>query len=359
MVDDAECVVRKEVARGRTCDGQLEGLDQLVPDLRRARRGEEPPKTRYHVDWIGGGVLVSYDVETYKNWECGDLHQPFDERYKDQYSAWQQQNMKFSTNNDYQYWYIRVYDHTGEYPYAPYEFDDPDTPDYIPPRCYASVGEEPTPSYFVCDCRGASSSDANGTVSDGGDGERGTCGEVVSASNATEMAGLIEACQERVKASGYDEQCGCTPPEEPEEPEKPKFTPNPPQPEPDPPPESSWGDGATTERKSQWWWPGWAGPSGSGPTWSDIIIPPPPQTPDIGIGGPGPNTPPCVINLPDRPLACQPLIRVDCPDNTDKDLRKVDPEVKVPMKDPKLEFGIDEITGLEDATYYNDAETTP
>ena len=339
MNNDRECWVgiderRKEVARGRISEEGLEGLARLTPDWEMERMGEPEPKTRYRVTWIlgGGPRPIEYDLERYDGWRCGDDHQPPNKLPDGQIDP-------DDRTNEYQFWFIRLYDHTGKYPYEPFMFDDPKSPDPTPPRC--RIAEEPPPpvEYTVtCGCGECENEDGSGEYVMG------------VTTNPEEAVRLWAQCQSIVENDeDFRTRCACD--EAPPIIRPPII--RPPRPTPDEPPETAWGAGEHVIWNRP---PGgvpWTFPSPSSPGTSESTdggAVGSPGGPGAGPGGPVFIPPP----IPPRLPICLITVRPKCPPTNWEDLRTIGPDIEVPLKGQIIEVAEENMKGLEDATYYTE-----
>ncbi len=302
MSDDPSCYVVKEIVRGRTCNGILQGLtDRLIPDMRSEKQGESRP-------------------EPYEGWKCGDIYQP---------PCDPEENSGIDdllNRNTYRWWFIRIYDHeVGSW--DPYLFDDPDSPNPIPPRC-VSCPSDPPPKEKIrvtCGC--------------------GNCPDLINmgeTESEVEAERLRQQCLALLLTHPNRDQCGCDPaplpPEPPEEPISPPV---------------SWGGGDSSGRPSFPSWGqeeeevNWLPPSsnwgnggrnyGNGSGWND-------EGGGGGGGGDGSGPPTGTCNVTIRTRTCDLLEGLD--------LRMVDENMQIPTKRQNFNYGSNELVGLTDATYF-------
>jgi len=351
MSENSECWVTEEVARGRTCDKELQGLERLIPDMNSDEvrgRGEfaDPiPTVRLRVDWFLGGVLISYPLDLYDGWKCGDKYQPPNKLADGT-------NDPNDRRNEYQYWFIRIYDHTGKHPYEPFMCDDPNSPNPAPPRCPPSTTPPAPPTIYKLTCPGCGNSP-----------DPIDMGETEDPFVAVDYGNADSPGCEGVGANdpAFRDANDCDP--EPGLPPPIIFPPIPP-PLPSPSSPSGPGGSAPWDRPPTggWSWPGGGGGGSSG--WGGGGGGGGPGGPGGGGGGPpgggGGDTPP---PLP----TCNVSVRVNCERSYRRDYRRICVEntndnpynlptcedLRVPYKKYEIDF-IDttEVRALEDATYY-------
>jgi hypothetical protein len=345
---------------GRTCNGVLEGLDRLIPDMSREIAGEPVPTSRSPVRWILGGSDINYELERYDGWKCGDLFQPPNIMTGGTYNIGALVNDPDDDRNDYKWWFIVVYDHkdvsssydTSGYTIASYnEWRDlhPQSPINLEELVKSNLSYfqcspgqlppvPPTVIHVTCTC--------NPSV----------CPVMVDmgiARSEMEAAELRLQCHAQLSemvATKHPEaiRCQCL---HVNDPKPPIVYPPPPV---DYPPTGGWEGGGggivwdrpPTEQNIPTW--GWSGPSGGWTGGGGGV-----SAPGGPSGGePGewkPSLPP-----PPQPLErCHVIVRTaPCPLTERQKLRELADNVVVPMNKNKMSFREDEVIGLEDATYW-------
>ncbi len=301
MTDSPECWNYVEVVRGRTCNGELQGLtDRLVPNMALEKQGPEKP-------------------ENYDGWKCGDLYQP---------SCKPDEDLEVDdpeNRNTYRWWFIRVYDHeVGSW--TPFMFDDPSSPNPTPPKCQTCPTDPPPAEKIrvTCGC--------------------GNCPELIDmgeTESEIEAEELRQRCQSLLLGHPGREQCDCDGSTIPPWEEEPPVPPEVPWEEggsPDQPEVPQWDDSSGTNWPTGNWGngetgtPGGAGGGGSG--WG--------EQGSGGAGGGGPVDPTCRVTVKTK----------ECLIDRNPSLRVVSENAQIPLKKQILNLGTNELQGLEDATYF-------